>query len=62
MKAQMKLANRSGAATAVIIGDDELAAGTVVVKPLRNDADQVTIPRDDLITFLTSQPTGTDPR
>ena len=62
MKAQMKLANRSGADHAVIVGDDELAAGTVVVKPLRNDSDQVTIPRDELINFLTSQPTGTDSR
>ena len=43
MKAQMKLANRSGASHAVIVGDDELAAGTVVVKPLRTAADQVTI-------------------
>ena len=60
MKAQMKLANRSGAGSAVIIGDDELTAGTVVVKPLRTDADQVSIPRDELINFLTSQPTGTD--
>ena len=60
MKAQMKLANRSGASAAVIVGDDELTAGTVVVKPLRNDADQVTIPRDDLINFLTSHSTGTD--
>jgi histidyl-tRNA synthetase len=33
MKAQMKLANRSGARFALIVGDDELAAGTVVVKP-----------------------------
>jgi len=52
MKAQMKLANRSGASHAVIIGGDELAAGTVVVKPLRTDADQVTIDRADLITHL----------
>ncbi len=62
MKAQMKLANRSGASHAVIIGGDELAAGTVVVKPLRTDDEQVTILRDELINFLTSQPTGTDPR
>ncbi|MET0662796.1 MAG: histidine--tRNA ligase [Ilumatobacteraceae bacterium] len=52
MKAQMKLANRSGASHAVIVGGDELAAGTVVVKPLRTDADQVTIARADLITHL----------
>jgi histidyl-tRNA synthetase len=62
MKAQMKLANRSGASHAVIIGGDELAAGTVVVKPLRTDDEQVTILRAELINFLTSQPTGTDPR
>ena len=35
MKAQMKAADRSGAAVAVIIGDDERAAGTAVVRPLR---------------------------
>ncbi len=56
MKAQMKLANRSGAIAAVIIGETELDAGTLVVKPLRSDADQVTIARSDLITHLT----GTD--
>ncbi len=58
MKAQMKLANRSGASHAVIIGEDELAAGTVVVKPLRTDADQVAIDRHDLITYLTETHSG----
>ena len=38
MKAQMKLANRSGAAFALIVGDDELANGTVVVKPMHATA------------------------
>src|SRR4051794_40337809 len=33
MKSQMKAADRSGAAVAVIIGDDELAAGAVMVRP-----------------------------
>ncbi len=56
MKAQMKLANRSGAAFAVIVGDDELAAGHVVVKPLRTTADQVTIDRDDLVDHLDIPP------
>ncbi len=60
MKAQMKLANRSGAECAVIIGGDELAAGTVVVKPLRTDADQVTIARTELLNYLANAPlTGT---
>ena len=56
MKAQMKLANRSGAAFAVIVGEDELAVGDVVVKPMARDAgDQQTIPRSDLIAYLKQQ-------
>ena len=65
MKAQMKLANRSGADHAVIVGDDELAAGTVVVKPLRNDADQVTIATrrtDHLSDITTRTPRTAHPR
>ena len=54
MKAQMKLANRSGAEFAVIVGDDELTAGTVVVKPMRGDGAQVAIARSELIAHLTS--------
>ena len=52
MKAQMKGANRSGADYAVIIGDDELGAGTAVVRPLRTDGDQVTVARADLLSDL----------
>jgi histidyl-tRNA synthetase len=62
MKAQMKLANRSGAQFAVIIGDDEVSAGTAVVKPLRIDDEQITIARSDLIAhFSQDTTTGTDP-
>jgi len=39
-KAQMKKADTSGARYAVIVGDDEAAAGQVTVKPLREQADQ----------------------
>jgi histidyl-tRNA synthetase len=46
MKAQMKQADRSGAALAVIIGTNELAAGTVTVRPLRGGGEQVVVPRD----------------
>ncbi|MDH3294849.1 MAG: histidine--tRNA ligase, partial [Acidimicrobiia bacterium] len=35
MKAQMKAANRSEAAVAVILGEDELSAGTVTVRTMR---------------------------
>jgi histidyl-tRNA synthetase len=52
MKAQMKAANRSGATVAVIVGDDELAAGTIVVRPLRGDGEQTVVARPDLLTHL----------
>ena len=52
MKAQMKGANRSGAAVAVIIGTDEIDAGTAVVKPMRGDGDQVVVPRSQLLSDL----------
>jgi histidyl-tRNA synthetase len=52
MKAQMKGANRSGARYAVIVGSDEVDAGTAVVRPLRSDADQVAVDRDRLVHDL----------
>jgi histidyl-tRNA synthetase len=55
MKAQMKLANRSGARFALIVGDDELAAGTVVVKPMHGDGEQVAIDRSEISTHLATR-------
>ena len=52
MKAQMKLANRSGAAYALIVGEDELGAGTIVVKPLRSDGAQSAVSRPELVGRL----------
>jgi histidyl-tRNA synthetase len=56
MKSQMKAADRSGALVAVIVGTDERAAGTAVVRPLRapGDApgerrDQHVVARSDLL-------------
>ena len=52
MKSQMKGADRSGAAVAVIVGTNELDAGVVTIRPLRGDAErdvQFTAPRTDLI-------------
>ena len=40
-KSQMKKADASGAHYAVIIGDDEVAASRVTVKPLREQAEQI---------------------
>ncbi len=54
MKAQMKLANRSGARFALIVGDDELEAGTVVVKPMHGDGDQVVVDRSTVMAHLTA--------
>ena len=52
MKSQMKAADRSGARLAVIIGSDELAAGTVVVRPMTG-GEQFSVPRTDLIASIT---------
>ena len=40
MKSQMKAADRSGAAFAVIVGESERDAGTVIVRPLRGGGEQ----------------------
>ena len=42
-KSQMKKADASGARYAVIIGDDEVAAEKVTLKPLRGGGEQVTL-------------------
>jgi histidyl-tRNA synthetase len=53
MKSQMKAADRSGAKVAVIVGQDEVSAGTCVVRRL-DSSDQVVIPRADLVDYLGS--------
>ena len=49
---QLKEADASGARWAVIVGDDEAAAGTVSLKPLRDAAPQETLARDALAARL----------
>jgi len=44
-KSQMKAADRSGARLALLIGDDERAAGTVTLRDLRTDGAQRSVPR-----------------
>ena len=39
-KSQFKRADKSGAGVALVMGDDEVAEGTVILKSLRQDADQ----------------------
>ena len=43
IKAQMKKADTSGARFAIIIGEEEMKAGTVSVKPLRGQGEQVAL-------------------
>jgi histidyl-tRNA synthetase len=46
MKAQMKVADRSGAAIALIVGGDEAAGGTVTLRPLRRrEGDNTSVQR-----------------
>jgi histidyl-tRNA synthetase len=53
MKSQMKAADRSSAAFAIIVGSNEVEAGEVVVRPLRAEsAVQHTVPRTGLIDHI----------
>jgi histidyl-tRNA synthetase len=51
-KSQMKKADASGAALALIVGEDELRAGTVAVKPLRDARPQQAVARTALAPRL----------
>lgn len=52
LKSQMKSADRSGAQVAVLIGSDELEAGTLTVRSLRDQSGQATIDAGDLVEHL----------
>ena len=54
MKAQMKAADRSGAAIALIIGTDEVAAGHIIVRPM-NSGQQYAIAQDRLVAAIRSE-------
>ncbi len=56
-KSQFKLADREGAAYAVIVGETELAAGAVVLKDLKT-TEQTTVPRGELVARLKSMSAG----
>ncbi|GAA3586254.1 histidine--tRNA ligase [Marinobacter xestospongiae] len=51
-KSQMKKADRSGAQVALILGENEVAAGTVAIKPLRSDGEQKEVAQADLVPAL----------
>lgn len=51
-KSQFKKADKSGASYALILGDDEVQQQVVTIKSLRQEAEQQTIPWDQLIEFF----------
>jgi histidyl-tRNA synthetase len=51
-KSQMKKADKSGASYAVILGENEVASGTVGLKPLRSNEDQRDIGMTELASVL----------
>lgn len=53
-KSQMKKADKSGAAVAVIVGEDEVLSATVGVKFLREERPQQSVKQQDLTEFLTA--------
>jgi histidyl-tRNA synthetase len=53
-KSQMKKAGKSGAAVALVLGDDEAANKTVGVKLLRQDKAQETVGQEQLADYLTT--------
>ena len=50
MRSQMRSADRSGAAIALIVGEQELSESVVTLRKLRDDeADQISIPRSAIV-------------
>ena len=57
-KNQFKRADKSGAAWAVILGDDEIARGTAALKPLRTGGEQMECPLAELPVRLARMISG----
>jgi histidyl-tRNA synthetase len=55
MKSQLKAADRSGARVVLIVGDDELAAGTVSLRPLREAGEQRSVPVAEVADAVRSE-------
>lgn len=54
-KKQMKKANESGARFALILGEDEVAAGKASIKDLRESGEQITLEQGQIATWLAEQ-------
>ena len=51
----MKKADRSGARFALILGEDEVAAKKVAVKPLRDQSEQQQLSEDEVAQWLAAR-------
>ena len=51
-KSQFKRADKSGANIALVMGDDEVAEGTVILKSLRQAADQKTLSQQHVVAHI----------
>jgi len=60
-KSQMKKADASGARFALLIGENEVAAGAVGLKPLREGGEQALVPLDAIAGTLAARTTGSAP-
>lgn len=59
-KAQFRRADHSGARFALVLGDDEVNAGTLAIKPLREaQGEQITLPQDQAGAWLRTAVLGT---
>ena len=54
-KSQLKRADKSGAAYAVILGDEEVAKNEAGLKPLRTNEDQMNVSLDDLAKIISDR-------
>jgi histidyl-tRNA synthetase len=52
LKAQFRMADRSGAALAVVVGEDELARDVVAIKPMRGAGEQREVRRDEMVDYV----------
>lgn len=55
LKKQMKQANDSGARFALILGENEINNGEIVIKDLRDNTDQMTLSQADVSNWLAQQ-------
>ena len=57
MKSQFKAADRSGAPLALVLGRDEVESGSVTIRRLREQSEQVTVSMTELLAR--AEETGT---